>query len=125
MADWKKLAKEALLSDGRIDTKETEIVRKAVLADGEVDKSELEFLADLRKSAESCVKLFNDLFVDAVKKHVLADGDISDAEATWLRKTIFADGKVDEDEIRLLKDLKSGAKKTSAGFEALYKECVK
>src|SRR5262249_1310565 len=41
MADWRKLAKELTLADGRIDTKETNILRKELFADGRIDKSEL------------------------------------------------------------------------------------
>jgi hypothetical protein len=125
MADWKKLAKEALLADGKIDTREVEILRRALFADDRIDKSELEFLADLRKSAKSTVKEFMKLFIEAVKNHILADGVITDTEAAWLRKTIFADNKVDADEIQLLKELKQSAKKTSPEFDKLYNECVK
>jgi uncharacterized tellurite resistance protein B-like protein len=125
MADWKKLAKEALLADGKIDTREVEILRRALFADARIDKSELEFLADLRKSAKSTVKEFMKLFIEAVKNHILADGVITDTEAAWLRKTIFADNKVDADEIQLLKELKQSAKKTSPEFDKLYNECVK
>ncbi|GIW84418.1 MAG: hypothetical protein WHU94_00990 [Thermogemmata sp.] len=125
MADWKKLAKEALLADGKIDTREVEILRRSLFADARIDKSELEFLADLRKSAKSTVKEFMKLFIEAVKNHMLADGVITDTEAAWLRKTIFADKKVDADEIELLKELKRSAKKTSPEFDKLYNECVK
>ncbi|MCS7022395.1 MAG: hypothetical protein NZ703_10765 [Gemmataceae bacterium] len=125
MADWKKLAKEALLADGRIDTREVEILRRALFADQRIDKSELEFLAELRKSAKSAVKEFMKLFMDAVKNHMLADGVITDSEAAWLRKTIFADNKVDAEEIELLKALKQAAKQTSPEFDKLYAECVK
>ncbi len=125
MADWKKLAKDALLADGRIDTKEVDLLRQAIFADEKVDKSELEFLADLRNSAQSCVKAFTDLFMNAVKKNVLADGDISDTEAKWLRKALYADNKIDADEIQLLKDLKANAKQVSPEFLKLYAECVK
>jgi hypothetical protein len=124
MADWKKLAKAALLADGRIDTKEVEIIRKAMLADGRVDKAELEFLADLKKSATSAVRAFNEMFLRAIKSHMLEDGTITDTEAKWLRKTIFADNQVDADEAQLLKDLKREAKHCGPEFEKLYSECV-
>src|SRR6266508_4260322 len=101
MADWKKLARRALLSDGRIDLKETSIISDEIFADDRVDKSELEFLFSLRKEAESCAASFTELFFKAVKQHMLADGVISAAEAKWLRKMIFADGTVDEDEKKL------------------------
>jgi hypothetical protein len=124
MADWKKLAKAMTLADGRIDTKEVEILRKELFADKKIDKSELEFLTDLKNDASSCVQAFHDLYIDAVKTNVLADGTISDAEAAWLRKMIFADGKADEHEKKLLTELRSSAKSTSPGFNALCKEVL-
>jgi len=123
MADWRKLAKALTLADGRIDTKETEILRKELYADGKIDKSELEFLSDLRNSAGSCVAAFTHLFIDAVKSNVLADGEISATEAAWLRKAIFADTKVDADEKKLLMELRAGAKKVAPEFEKLCKDC--
>ena len=124
MASWKKLAKAVLLADGRIDDRETQIIRDELYADGVIDWSELEFLADLRNSAESCVPAFTELFLDAVKNNLLEDGKIDKGEAKWLRKAIFADGKVDEAEIRLLKDLKAKARKVSKEFDKLYAECI-
>lgn len=124
MADWRKLAKALALADGRIDTKEATIIKNAIWADGKLDKSELEFLLDLKKSAQGVVREFNTMLFAALKAAVLADGEISDSEAAWLRKFIFADGKVDDDEKKFLQDLKSSAKATSAGFNALYKEAV-
>ena len=125
MADWKKLSKKALLADGRIDLKETSIIRDEIFADDRVDKSELEFLFSLRKEAESCVQAFNELFFRAVKEHMLADGVISAAEAKWLRKMIFADGTVDDDEKNLMKTLKHEARDVSPEFQKLYDECMK
>jgi len=124
MADWKKLAKAALLADGRIDTKEVELIRASVFADGTIDKAEIDFLADLRNSATGSVKAFTDLFLEAVKSFMLADGSISDDEAKWLRKAIYADKTVDADEVKLLKELKAGAKHTGPEFDKLYAEAV-
>ena len=125
MADWRKLAKAALLADGKIDAREVKIIRKELFADGKIDKLELEFLAEVRNAAKSTAPAFVKLFNDAVKNNVLADGAISSAEAKWLRKAIFADKKVDADEVKLLKAIKAAATKTSPEFDALYKECVK
>lgn len=125
MAEWKKVARRALLSDGRIDLKETTIIREEIFADDRVDKSELEFLFSLRKEAESCVQAFNDLFFAAVKKHMLSDGAISAAEAKWLRKMIFADGSIDDDEKKLMQALKQEARDLSTEFNQLYDECMK
>jgi hypothetical protein len=125
MAEWKKVARRALLSDGRIDLKETTIIREEIFADDKVDRSELEFLFALRKEAESCVQAFTDLFFAAVKKHMLSDGAISAAEAKWLRKMIFADGSLDEDEKKLMQALKQEARDLSPEFNQLYDECMK
>jgi hypothetical protein len=125
VADWKKLSKRALLSDGRIDLKETTIIREEIFADDRVDKSELEFLFGLRRDAESCVQAFHDMFFQAVKKHMLADGVISAAEAKWLRKMIFADGTIDEDEKKLMQALKHEARDVSPEFQKLYDEIMK
>jgi uncharacterized tellurite resistance protein B-like protein len=124
MANWRKLAKDSLLADGKIDAKEVKILREELFADHKIDRSEVDFLQQLREEAAHTAKSFVELFIDAVKTHILADGKIDAAEAKWLRKTIFADGKVDENEKRLMKELKAGAKKTHSEFEKLYKECM-
>jgi hypothetical protein len=125
MADWKKVAKVAILGDGRIDTREVNILRDSLFADGSINKSELEFLQEIRLECKTSVKAFSDLFIEAVKNHLLADGTIDAAEAQWLRKTILADGQVDELEKKLLETLKSEARSTSPEFDALYAECLK
>ncbi len=125
MADWKKVARRALLLDGRIDLKETAVIREEIFADDRVDKSELEFLFSLRRDAESVVQAFSDLFFAAVKKHMLEDGSISTAEAKWLRKMIFADGTVDDDEKKLMQELKAGARDTAPEFQKLFDEIMK
>src|SRR3989442_14574600 len=107
MAEWKKVAKRALLLDGRIDLKETAIIREEIFADDRVDKSELEFLFSLRKEAETCVAAFTELFFKAVKQHMLADGVISAAAAKRLRKMIFTDGTIDENEKKRMQTLKN------------------
>jgi uncharacterized tellurite resistance protein B-like protein len=122
MADWKKLAKALALSDGRLDTKETEIIKRELYADGRLDKSEIEFLVDLRKTATERVQVFDAFFFDVLKKLILADGDISDAEAKWLRKIVFADGSIDAVEKTFLTTLKTEAKQVGKEFEALCKD---
>jgi uncharacterized tellurite resistance protein B-like protein len=124
MADWRKLAKALALADGRIDTKETEIIKREILADGKLDKSELEWLVDLRNSATSVVGAFNEFFFKMVKEVILDDSEITDNEANWLSKLIFADGQVDESEKKFMIDLKADAKKVSPAFEALFKKVV-
>jgi uncharacterized membrane protein YebE (DUF533 family) len=124
MADWRKLAKSLALADGRIDTRETAIIKNEIWADGKLDKSELEFLLDLKKSATSTVGEFNKMLFAALKAAVLADGEISAKEANWLRQFLYADGKIDEEEKAFLRELKAGASATCPEFDALYRQAV-
>ncbi len=124
MAEWRNVAKVAIMGDGRIDTREVDILRKALFADNKINKSELEFINEIRKEAKSSVKAFDELFIDGVKSHLLADGKIDDADTAWLRKSICGDSNVDEVEKRLLQELKAETKETSAGFNALCDESL-
>lgn len=125
MADWRKLSKELLLADGKIDEAETKIIREELLlADNHIDDVELEFMLELKNSASGLTVSFNHLVFEAVKNNILADGKISPSEAEWLRRWILADGKVDAPEKKLLQELKAGAKQTCPEFENLYKKCM-
>lgn len=124
MADWRKLCKALALADGRIDTKESNIIKAEIWADGKLDKAELEFLLDLKKNASSVVREFNTMLFSALKTAVLADGSIDAKEANWLRKFLYADGTIDDDEKKFLQDLKAGAKATCPEFDELYKQAV-
>ena len=124
MADWKKLAKALALADGKIDTREAKIIKDEIWADGKLDKSELEFLLDLKKNARSVVGDFNKMLFSAIKAAVLADGEISAKEAAWLRQFLYADGKIDDEEKKFLRDLKASARATSPEFEALFTQAM-
>ena len=83
MADWRKLAKSLALADGRIDTKEGEIIKKELLADGRIDRSELEWLLDVRKSGSGSVQAFDQFVFDCLKMVVgmmIADSTITEEE---------------------------------------------
>ena len=123
MADLQAL-KAKVLADGVIDDAEAQMLRTQVYADGKVDKAEIEMLADIRNQAKSVSASFEDLFFAAVKDNVLDDGAIDAAEAAWLRETLYADGRIDDREKQLLRDLKAGARRTSPEFDALCKECL-
>ena len=122
MADWKKLCKQFILADGYIEEKETDLIKAEILADGVVNKSEAEFLIDLRKSAPKAVQKFHLFVFEVVKKAILADGEISAAEAAWLQKFLLADGKVDDTGEGVPDDLKDSAKKTCPEFDAMVKK---
>jgi uncharacterized tellurite resistance protein B-like protein len=132
MADFRKLALEAILADGTIDDAEVRVLQKELWADKEIDAQEVAFLIELRQSAQKKARTkkvplnpkFETLFFKAIEQNVLRDGKIDAKEANWLRKMLFADGKIDDNEKKFLKRLKKAATKTSPEFERLYQECA-
>ena len=130
MADWRKLAVDAILADGKIDDAEIKILRKHLYEDGKIDRKEVEFLIELRNlaqkkaGAEPVNPKFETFFFKAISENVLEDGRIDGAEANWLRKMLFADGKIDAGEKRFMQNLKRSAKATSPAFDRLYADTV-
>lgn len=132
MADWRNLALEAILADGEIDDAEVRVLQKELWSDKEIDSAEVAFLIELRNNAQKKAKAkkieinpkFETLFFKAIEQNVLRDGRIDTKEANWLRKMLFADRKIDDNEKKFLKRLKKAASKTSSEFERLYQECV-
>jgi uncharacterized tellurite resistance protein B-like protein len=128
--DFRKLAVELCLADGKIDETEVKIIKKALYEDGKIQQKEAEFLIELRSLAQKRAKgraltpSFEIFFFKALQDSVLDNNYISAKEATLLRKAIFADGKVEDSEKRFMKRLKTAARKTSPQFDRLYKEVV-
>src|SRR5437588_6133287 len=97
MADWKKVARAAILADGQIDDNEVKVLKKELYADGKIDKEEVEFLIDLRNAAQKkargaeLTENFEKFFFKAVQDNVLEDGEIDADETSWLRKMLYAD----------------------------------
>lgn len=129
MADWRRVAMAALLSNGVIDATKTKVLRKELYAYGKIDQPELQFLIDLRFAAQKRARgmplspRFENLFFKAVHDCVLADGNLCAKEAAFLRKAIWANGKVHEAEKAFVRRLKKAAKMTSPAFDQLYAEC--
>ena len=121
--DWRKLALDLALVDGKITARTATIMEREILADRGVDHEEAEFLVKLRRAAAAAPPQFDRLVYEVMKQIVLTDGVISDAEARWLRRTIFADHVVSAAELRLLDDLRREARAVGPEFEALYRDC--
>src|SRR5262245_56865652 len=127
MADFRILAKDLCLADGKVDANEVKILKKHLYQDGKIDRKELEFLIDLRSVAQKkkgAGPAFEAFFFAAMYDGVIGNGIISAGEATLLRKAIAADGKVDEGEKKLMKKLKANPRKTDARLDRWYKEVV-
>jgi hypothetical protein len=85
MADWRNLALDCILADGKIGDDEVRVLRKALRADGVINVDEVQFLIELRNKGQKKAKAkkatinpkFEKLFFDAVAANVLKDGSIA------------------------------------------------
>jgi hypothetical protein len=132
MADFRKLALDLILADGKIGDDEVKVLQKELWADGRIVVKEVEFLIELRNAAQKKAKAkkttvnpkFENLFFKAIEENVLRDGRISGREVKWLRKMLFADNKIDDNEKKLLHKIKKAAGAGNKEFEKLYHDCI-
>lgn len=116
MSNLKEL-KKSILADGVIDEQEVKQLREVLYADGVIDKEEAEFLFELNDavSGKKNHASWASLFIEAITSFLLDDekspGEVDEDEAKWLIEKIQGDGKLDEIEVALLKNLKTKAKK--------------
>jgi uncharacterized tellurite resistance protein B-like protein len=125
MANWKNLLSTVLLADGVIDAAETKILKKEIFADGVVDNEEVDFLVGLRNAAKKTSPEFDKFFFAALKMNLLEDEVIDAAEVKKLREILYADGVIDANEKKFMKDLKKSAKKVAPAFDELLEDCLK
>ncbi len=107
--------KASILKDGIIDEGEVAEIRKVIYEDGTVDREEANFLFELNDatSGKANDASWTALFVAGISDHVLKDekspGVIDKDEAAYLKQQIEGDGKVDANEISLLRNLRAKA----------------
>jgi hypothetical protein len=114
-----------ILAVGKVDSDHLEALRLALYAGGTVSRPAADLLIDLHKRVGHPNPSFEHLLYRAIKDHVLADGRIDAEEAAWLRRMVFADGKVRDEERRLLHELRGEAGQVSREFEVLFDEGMK
>jgi len=124
MWHWREM-EQGILATGRVDSRDLEVLRQRVYDGGMVARPEADFLVSLHKRVEHRTPAFDQFFYRAVKDHLLTTGRIDAEAANWLRQMIFADGKVDDQERKLLHELRGEARQVSQGFETLFEECMR
>jgi hypothetical protein len=124
MVDLRQI-EQAILANGRVDGPELEVLRGRLYVDGKIDRRAADFLVELHKRVQHVTPAFQHFFYQAIKDHILAHGRIEAEETAWLRRMLFADGKIDDEERKFLHELKGEAKEVSREFEALFAESMK
>jgi len=116
---------QTILANGRVDRSELEELRRRLYVDGKIDRRGADFLVELHKRVQHMTPAFEHFFYQAIKNHVLHAGWIDAEEVAWLRRMLFADGKVRDEERKFLHELKGEANQVSPEFEALFVESMK
>jgi hypothetical protein len=124
MLDLRPIEHE-ILAKGRVDGHELEVLRQQVYAGGKIDRRGADFLVELHKRVQHLTPAFEQFFYQAIKDHILAQGRIDAEEAAWLRRMLFDDGKIDDEERKFLHQLKGEAKQVGREFEVLFEESMK
>jgi hypothetical protein len=114
-----------ILARGKVDSDHLEALRLALYAGGTVGRPAADFLVELHKRVGHPNPGFEHLFYRAVKDHVLAHGRIDAEETAWLRRMVFADGRMDDEERKFLHELKGEAEQVGREFEVLFAESMK
>ena len=124
MLELRKIEQD-ILAVGKVEGQELDLLKKRVYAGGKIDRQTADFLVELHKRVQHCTPAFEKFFYQAIKDHILAHGRISEEESAWLRRMLFANGKIDDQERKFLHELKGEAKQVSHEFEALFNESMK
>jgi hypothetical protein len=114
-----------ILANGKVDSHELEVLRRELFKGGKMARREADFLVGLHKRVQHRTPAFDHFFYQAIKGHILAHGRIDAEEAAWLRRMLFEDGKIDDQERKFLHELKGEASQLSPEFEALFEESMK
>jgi hypothetical protein len=114
-----------ILTTGKVDGRELEVLREQIYRGGKIGREGADFLVELHKRVQHLTPAFEQFFYQAVKDHILAHGRIDAEEAAWLRRMLFADGKLDDEERTFLHQLKGEAEQVGPEFEVLFEESMK
>jgi hypothetical protein len=114
-----------ILANGRVDGPELEVLRRQLYVDGKVDRRGADFLVELHKRVQHLTPAFEQFFYKAIKDHILARGRIDAEEAVWLRRMLFSNGKITDEERKFLHELKGEADQVGHEFDALFDESMK
>jgi hypothetical protein len=114
-----------ILAIGKVDGKELELLSKRVYAGDKINRQTADFLVELHKRVQHRTPAFETFFYQALKDHILANGRVGVEQSAWLRRMLFADGKIDDEERKFLHELNGEAQHVSPEFKALFEESMK
>lgn len=124
MLDLRKIGRDILASGG-LDSAKLEVLHRQLYADGAIDRRKADFLVEMHQRVQYLTPAFEQFFFQAIKEYILADSWIDAEQAAWLRRMLYEDGKIHDEERKFLRELKGEAKHVSREFEALFEQCMR
>ena len=80
---------------------------------------------ELHKRVQHRTPAFEQFFYQAIKDHILAHGRIDPEETAWLRRMVFADGQIKDEDRKFLHELSGEAGEVCREFQMLINDCMK
>lgn len=124
MLDLRQMEQQ-ILANGKVERHELEAMHRELYTNGKIDRRAADFLVVLHKRVQHTTPDFEHFFYKAIKDHILVDDRIDAEQAAWLRRLLFTDGKINDEERKFLHELKGEAKQICREFEVLFEECMK
>lgn len=120
--------KAEILVDGqdlKIDNQGVTRIRSILLPVGPISTDDLKVLVEMRTEARVVCEAFDKLLFPALKKQVLADGQISQSEQFTLLRMLYGRGGVDAAERRFIQELRGELQEVTPEFESLYQDAMR
>lgn len=115
---------QTILAKGKVDSQDLDSLRRLLHANSPIDRPQADFLVELHKRLQHRTPDFEQFFFQAIKGYLLADGWIDAEHAGWLRRMLYSDGKIGDDERKFLHELKGEVKHVSREFELLLAQSM-
>jgi hypothetical protein len=114
-----------VMANGRVEGHHLDVLRRELYAGGKIDRKGADLLVELHKRVEHHTPDFEHFFYHAVKDHVLASGRIDVERTAWLRNVLGGGHWIQDEDRKLLHELRGEAKEVSPEFESLFAEAMK
>ena len=114
-----------VMANGRVEGRHLDVLRRELYVGGKIDRKGADLLVELHKRLEHHTPDLEHFFYHAIKDHVLAGGRIDAERTAWLRDVLAGGHWIQDEDRKLLHELKGEAKEVCPEFESLFAEAMK
>lgn len=117
--------KHDVMANGRIEGHHLDVLGRELYVGGKIDRLAVNLVVELRKRLEHHTPDLERFFYQAIKDYVQASGRIDAEQAAWLRGVLATGNWIQDDDRRLLHELKGEAQAVALEFDSLFAEAMK